>query len=971
MKFTAPLLLGVAACAAAGAAAWLLQMGDDADRGSAIASGSDSATTPEPSRGGSAELESTQGREDATSREEARVLPTVTGTGDKVRPASWFEEQPQDWVVGWVVDDYGNPVEGAAVTVEGTGVPGAEILPLLGVPLPVRETVTDREGQFRVERSSRWEDVRIEIVKRGFLKRTQNIELATDDGTERLEPLELTWGVVLGGTVVDSAGNPIEGAEVRRTQKGERRMSFGPFRGGAGEGQVTDAEGRFEMLHQEAGEYHLLVMHEAYPDGTFEGVTPDPGGEHLGLMLRLAPEATIPGRLVDFPVGKEHVRVVAKPLDDPQPAEDGFMRMVSSGFGADGMEAEVQANGTFLITGVTSGLRYEVQAFVASGFFGRKSCTESTVVQAGRDKADLTWQPGAQVTFDVVDGATQGQVDDVTVRFTWDEDDGFFGGVRKRSFPTGRVVLDGLRPEDDGNNLSLMISAPGYRDLRRGDIDVLPDTELDLGNVQLQAAPKVRVQVVDSATGEPVRRATVRLIPENEEGEAEDDNPFFELTNRTSSGKTERDGWVELPVPITDTALLKVTHRKFTVLERPRVVMPTSGTQEERAELLVGAEIRVLVVDTRGNPVGDVSIEHRFPTIDGTEINWRESNNRGLIKLSNQPIGLHEFRPSNRANRWDRRGDGDGEPWQELVVGNDQEAQISITVPARAEVGGTVTAGGKALDRATVTLLGEKEDSSDAAVELRIQFGDSSRGAAGTDRTDRRGRFEIEDVPVGRYRLRVSHSDRAMPYLVDVQVKETGNDFKVDLPLTVIEGRVTDGDGAAVAGARVRAVPKRSSSDADKLEEEAFANFFRGRSGGKEVDKDGSYRLEGVPEDTPIVIVAEAPGFVTATSEELEVSRDSVTSGVDLELGSGGTLVVRVPGAGAFTWITATRELEEGEEMDPGFLKNDRVEDGEVRFEGLAEGTWRVERRGQDDDEAEPVKVEITAGEERFVDLEP
>ncbi|MEM7305662.1 MAG: carboxypeptidase-like regulatory domain-containing protein [Planctomycetota bacterium] len=989
MKPTA-LLLGLAALGAAGLAAFFL-LGNDSSggrEGSEPISARPTDTVARPAGGAGAEAQlaaaptADEADETPVQRTEAKAVPT--GDRDRVRPPS-LEEGEEEWVKGLVVDSYGNPIGGAAITVEGVGDTGSEILPLFGVPIPKRETVSKDDGSFRVLRSGRWSEIEVEIERRGFLEFSDRRDLLTEDGDEQLGAFTLEYGVVLGGMVVDANGDPVAEAEVQRIEEDESRFSrFRGMRGGRDDMVTTGADGRFELLYEEPGSYILQVEHETFPDKRFRGETPAPGGENLSLVLSLAPPAQIAGRIVDYPIGKSHVRVTAERTDRrPEGGGGGAFEamMVDAGFSAEGLEADVEENGTFVVKGLEAGAYYELRAFSRNGFFGRVPVSDEKIVEAGA-KAELTWDPGASLSFEAVNGLTQGSVKDLVVRYRWNDSSGggFPNSVRKRSFSTGDVELTELRPPNDQGTLSVLVSAPGYLDHQLEDVAIALDSSVDLGNVKLQPAPKVRIQVVDALTSEPVYKATVRLSPEDEDGEEQDrSNVFFELTMQPSSGKTDREGWVELPACATPTAALKVTARKHTTLYRNGLVMPQSGTKEEVVSMLEGGRIQVLVVDPYGDPVRDVSVEHRYPEGDDFDTSWRETNKRGEINLNKQAPGEHSFRPTegNGGRRRGRRGrdndDDDEEGWETITVLNGQETLLTLRVNARAKVTGTVTSGGKPLAKAQVMLLDEGDDESEEVVEMRVRFGGRVSGSTSYGTTNRRGQYELEDVPTGTYRLRVTHDDRAMPYLETVVVNDRGNEFDVDLPLTAIEGRVTGPDGEPVAGASVRVVANKATSDEEEMEAQALAELF-GRGGSRqETEPDGSYRLEGVVEGTGVVVLAEADGYVIGRSQEVTLSSGQLRSGLNVQLGAGGTLRIRVTGdVNPFTFVTAVRQTDDEEEgSNAGNVETARVSDGYAVMEGIKPGTWEVRIANEEASEQDGVLVDVKAGEEATVEIAP
>jgi hypothetical protein len=972
MKQKVPLLLGLAL--AAGAALFFAFGRSDADRRTTATAGAVRPTSPEAAAA-RADLAATaavaEEDEAAPSRVAASRAPRVAPGKETIRVSSGADG---DELYGRVLGGFGAGLGGAEVALEAIGETADGLIQMLGGSTD-KETVTEPDGTFRVARPARWDEVRVKITARGYLDFEETQDLLEADGDQDLGVFELEPGVVLGGQVVDAAGKPVAGADVRRLEDGEEpgfRMGFD--RQGVVE---TDAEGRFLFAHEEPGPYELLVEHADHPNGRFSGRTPPAGGEDTGLVLTLPVAATLAGRIEDFPPGREHVRVSARvteaaPSDSDSPFSDA---MAEAGFGPEGLEADVEANGAFLLKGLEAGKTYRVRAFARGGFFGRDACSDERVARAGADDVKLAWKPGGTLAFRVVDAATRAPVDDIQVRFRWEsEGDGNFpDSTRTRSFEDGNVLIDELRPKAGHASLSMIVSAPGYLDLRRDGIGVNADGKVDLGTVELSQAATVRVTVLD-AEGEGISGARVRLKPEGGDDDDYDEDggaAFFSLVAKGSSKKTGSDGTCALPALPSATARLEVSHPAFADFALDAVPMPSQGVREETVRLLEGGRIVVLVVDADGLPVADVPVEHTYPA--GTEAGdgQHETNRRGEVRLKNQAPGEHRFRTAEEA----AIGDGEAQEaeWQSLLVLDGKEALLTLSVAARASVEGVITQSGAPLDRATVSLLQpEEEEGEELLLEFQVQIGRyTPSGFDSTDRTDRKGAYKLDEVPAGRYRLSVTHSDRALPHVVSLVVREGENHFDLDLPVTAVEGRVTGPDGDPVAEARVRAVPA-GKADGDDVEtnREAMAEMFGRGEGGVETDEDGRYRLLGVPAEKPFFVRVTSDEHVAASSEEVTLRTGEVRERVDVRVEAGGVLRVRVAGeVGPFTFLRATW-AGEGKDQPPPRMAY--VRRGEAVFRGLKPGPWRVSRQGQDDDEEEKSQTaSVVAPGETLIDFAP
>ncbi len=977
MKKSLPLLALVAVLLLGGAAAFLL-LGEDSDRerSSSTPTAVSPSTVARPGQAPAADLAAV---EEEVKEEEAAPARTALET-EAEREERKMEERAArraegPFLTGRIHDAMGFPVQDAEVEVTRVG-GSSGLFPIGGTKS--LKTTTDKNGEFKVERKKRWDEVEVEVLADGYLPFRKSREFEREEGDEDLGGFELEAGVILAGQVVNAAGKPVAGAMIVRTDDEDTPFGFGPFFGGNDDGIETDSEGRFRLANEDTGKYVLHVSHEDYPDGKFPGETPPPGGT-AELLLTLGPTAVIEGRIAGFPTAREHVRVGARLLErDPDDDKGGFREMLEeAGLGEGALAAEVEENGRFVIRGLQPGRSYAVEASVSEGFFGRRPCTDKKTVLAGTEGVELTWDRGATVTFRVVDASTAGKVDDVTVRFRWQEgQSGFMPDMtKKREFSTGRVELTELRPDGERTEIGLLITAPGYREHRIEDVAIPESGTVDLATVRLDPSAIVRLRVVDAGSGKPIKKARVRLSPEAEDQEDDEMAQLFGLAHQASSGRTDDEGWVELAACTTDTATITVTARNYSRYEQEGYGLPLQGTVEETVRMLEGGTVEITVIDGRGDPVSKTQVHHRGP---GVEDGWatKRTNNRGEARIRNLIAGEHSFRPGSRQDvaglviEFNAGEEDDDEVgWETVTVADGQTTTLVLTVNTRTTVRGVVTSAGTPVERANVSLLPRKKtEGEEAMLQLEQEFGSFGRGATTSDKTDRRGRFELEEVATGPYRLRVSHSSRAMPHIVEVDVRDGTNVFDVDLPINGIEGRVVDHEGNPVADATVRAVPRSTSEESE--EAAAWAALFgRSRSRGTKTGPDGTYRLEGVPEKLPVVVEAEASGFVTGRSDEVELTEGEVERNVTVELEIGGSIRVQCAGeVGPFTFVSAAYE---GEEEIGTKRKMQRVGgDGEAVIADLAPGVWRVKIE-DDEDEAGGELVEVKAGAEAFVSLTP
>ena len=139
-------------------------------------------------------------------------------------------------------------------------------------------------------------------------------------------------------------------------------------------------------------------------------------------------------------------------------------------------------------------------------------------------------------------------------------------------------------------------------------------------------------------------------------------------------------------------------------------------------------------------------------------------------------------------------------------------------------------------------------------------------GTETSTRSDRSGRYEFEDLKADGYRIEVTHASRAMPMEFPVDVREGDNKLNIELPLSIVMGRVHNEAGEPLAGMKVTA--KRADGPARQGTRVMLAFTTDGESGDAMIssgfgddtsvttDEDGLYELRGVTPDTDLVVEA-------------------------------------------------------------------------------------------------------------------
>jgi protocatechuate 3,4-dioxygenase beta subunit len=306
-------------------------------------------------------------------------------------------------------------------------------------------------------------------------------------------------------------------------------------------------------------------------------------------------------------------------------------------------------------------------------------------------------------------------------------------------------------------------------------------------------------------------------------------------------------------------------------------------------------------------------------------------------------------------------------------VAEDATTQIEIQAPVEVVVEGRVREAGEALSGATVGLALEGEDEG----MPRLPFGG---GGGPSAQTDGQGRYRLEGVEPGEYRLTVRHPSRAMESEETVNVREVDLHHDVDLSVAIVEGKVTDAAGKPLSGVRVWPVRAQPQGVRQAVRVMAFASTDGGGSmvsfdeGGvasvqSHTDADGRYQLRGVTPDAELQVRAEGKGLQPATSDPFRVAHDEVRRNVDLTLQTAGSIEVRAQrsdGSPARNLLVTARLETPAAGSAEGEQRNEFLGEERLLIDGLAPGTWRLSARPigpGDADRPEDLVVEVKAGE--------
>jgi hypothetical protein len=271
------------------------------------------------------------------------------------------------------------------------------------------------------------------------------------------------------------------------------------------------------------------------------------------------------------------------------------------------------------------------------------------------------------------------------------------------------------------------------------------------------------------------------------------------------------------------------------------------------------------------------------------------------------------------------------------------QAPLKLVAPMRGSVVGRVREGGQALAGASVHLERKQEG---AGGFMGMPF----LGGQNGPRTNGSGDYRQEGLKPGKYTIQVSHPARAMGWEGELEVGEGEQRFDVDLPIAIVEGRVTGPDGKPVVGARVSAErAQEKTQDTQVVFGISLAGdngdvMSFGGSGGAEpvrTDSDGRYTLRGLLTDTDLVVHVTAKDISPANSEKFRCAPDQTVRGIDVKVKQGGILELHVTRAGQPASGVLVNAFHKGKDGKEDNQQSEVTGPGGIaRFSGLEPGEW-------------------------------
>ncbi|MBA3462699.1 MAG: carboxypeptidase regulatory-like domain-containing protein [Deltaproteobacteria bacterium] len=628
------------------------------------------------------------------------------------------QKQARGSIAGTVRDEAKAPVAGARVCVD----PFSNELPDELVRDPICKE-TDAQGAYKFEELYAAKYVATAGAKsyrpatfhpKGDRKKS-SFELAAGEAKTGIDFVLRAGGAELKGTVSDISGGPIAHAQIR--------VAAGMWGEGATSPMVeTDDKGAYSVWVA-PGSVRVIASADGYAGSSVMGRAPGT------IDVLLTPESGLSGTVVDASTGA--------------PIEGAEVTVQATQWSWEGRESDkTDAQGKFRVRRIPPG-RYVAIARTDHGY-GR---TEGSVLVGLGQQVDgvvVKLFPAARVVGKVmIEGkppklCVEGHLslrDEVNDRW-----------VSATTEPDGTVHADGVLP----GTYSPQVWCEGYRAKDKYEPIVVAGKDLVDLTWEVEAGGVVRGKVI-TKSGAPIEDARVQAQTTGGDVRAKMD---------WAGDTSQADGSYELVALKPSAYKLEVdTHKAVAPRGGFKVDVPAGGTVQKDLVLEDGGSIKGIVVDEKGKPVDDVTIDAR-PLSD--QFWWRreqiKSAEDGTFVIESTRAG--EYRVTARRSWADElRKPGtndDSEQGEKVTVAVGKTVEVKLVVESQTGTikGTVVDANGQPVPDAFISSARESDAAgarnSSAHGTRGWGWGDSEKPVlTGTD-----GSFVVTKLSPGKYTLR-------------------------------------------------------------------------------------------------------------------------------------------------------------------------------------------------------------------------
>lgn len=802
----------------------------------------------------------------------------------------------------------------------------------------MRNVKTDVEARATFDALPIGVSLRVSVVAKGFVDPGGGTSLGVRAGEDLEHELALERGVRLAGRVLGPEGEPVPRATL------DVRVTRGTSTWGSVQAGTSDAEGRFELVGQRAGNLILGAVHPRYVKAALDLGTLEPGAQREDLVLTLGSGTSITGR-VTWPDGTPAADawVVAELESDGREWVDPNAAPRARS-GADGsFELRGLGQGSLVLRASARPRRDQQERLAAEGHVGDTGLRRPQLlarregVLPGTVGVELVLRAGETLRGRVVDerGAPFERAQVVVVRAG--EEGSGQADPRSVRDPQGQFEFDGLAP-----GRYVLVASAGA-----GPGKAL-EVELPLvGAGPLLVAPRgARVAGRVRAAGAPVEGAEVWLTLQNQS--AADPITWRFHSDFNQSARSDAQGRFEFGnAPLGE---VRLSAERAGLGRSPRVGLTVDG-RTSLPEITLELEVPGWV---EGNLAADVEPRagRRVTLHDGEHGDWQElrTDVDGRFRFLGLAPGTYVVT---------LMGAADEERWRE---------QVSVSVEVLAGVGAQVVL--SARDE-PVRVRGRVRAGREALAGIEVQAFVQSRHEQGvrSTRSDGQGRFELELPTAGQstFTFRTSGGDivhrRRVPAQPVVEL-----DF--ELPLGRVAGRVLGRDGSPAAHVGLTLTPSLdpewSAIRHVRADAEGRFVFAHVAPGAYRISTGGRYsqlnaRVTGASPEADLVHGA----FV---GEPFELGPDQRREDLRLVLPRAASLRgrVRADPTDEEVWVQARLVG-----LPQEYRHERKVEDGAYHLPGLGPGPYLVEVRiWGPNPRTWSRSVTLGEGEERSLDLD-
>jgi hypothetical protein len=470
------------------------------------------------------------------------------------------------------------------------------------------------------------------------------------------------------------------------------------------------------------------------------------------------------------------------------------------------------------------------------------------------------------------------------------------------------------------------------------------------------AAARIQGQVRDLLTGQGVAGVTVAFVPVGASAELAAESDAQGNYALTLPAGRYRARAVGADVVALDTAAIAAPdedaapRRDDRAATREIDVKAGSDVRGFDVYVVRLARVRGRVVDGSGEAIAEVLVRHRTNLLDRTIDSrhtaptgeaWTGADGAFSVLVPPGQVTLLASAPQRTPSSTRIHWVAPGAELHGIEIVMDQGAEVAGRVVDSA---GRPVAGARVVGRAE--LDGDDGGGPDAPIHAT---------------TGQDGGFRLSALPPGRLVLQAEVAGHAPSPAVAVTVSEEPGARRADVVLRLaapaaVSGRVVDAQGAAIAGATVRALRAMSQLALPEATADAQGRFQMSMSPG------------------PVVLTAEAPGFAPGRVSGIEAP----AADVRIALAAGGAItgVVTAGGRplGHFTVHVVRRAAQAGgaAAVDDGFWEQGRrvvAPDGQYRIDDLMPGRYGVTAAAPGLAPVEQPDVRVAPGGETRVDL--